>query len=101
LEDYNANSVLSPANATGSFKLTGSGIGEYRGDITGIAAKQLSEAMYVAAAYKDSNGTVWTSGVLGYSIGAYCASQISKGGAIADLAKATAIYGYHAKAYFG
>ena len=101
LEDYNANSVLSPSNATGSFKLTGSGTGEYRGDITGIAAKQLSEAMYVAAAYKDSNGTVWTSGVLGYSIGAYCASQISKGGAIADLAKATAIYGYHAKAYFG
>ena len=101
LEDYNTNSVLSPSNATGSFKLTGSGTGEYRGDITGIAAKQLSEAVYVAAAYKDSNGTVWTSGVLGYSIGAYCSSQISKGGTIADLAKATAVYGYHAKAYFG
>ena len=99
-EDYSANSVLSTTNATGYFKLEGSGAGEYRGDITGIAAKELSEAVYVAAAYK-SGGTVWTSGVLGYSIGAYCAGQASKGGSIADLAMATAVYGYHAKQYFG
>ena len=100
-EDYDANSVLTTANATGKFKLEGSGTGEYRGDLTGIAAKQLSEAVYVACAYKDSNGTVWTSGVLGYSIGAYCSSQASKGGTIAALAEATAVYGYHAKQYFG
>ena len=99
--DYNANSVLTTANATGKIKLTGTGIGEYRGDINGIAAKALSEAVYVACAYKDSSGNVWTSGVLGYSIGAYCSSQASKGGTIADLAKATAVYGYHAKQYFG
>ena len=98
--DYNANSVLSTSNATGKFKLEGSGTGEYRGDITGIAAKELSGAVFVAAVYKNG-GTVWTSGVLGYSIGAYCSSQASKGGTIADLAKATAVYGYHAKAYFG
>ena len=98
--DYNANSVLTTSNATGSIKLSGSGTGEYRGDITGIAAKALSEAVYVACAYK-SNGTVWTSGVLGYSIGSYCANQASAGSTIADLAMATAVYGYHAKAYFG
>ena len=99
--DYNAASVLTASNATGKFKMTGSGTGEYRGDVTGIAAKALSEAVYVAAAYKDSNGTVWTSGVLGYSIGAYCSSQASKGGDVAALAMATAVYGYHAKQYFG
>ena len=99
--DYNANSVLTTANATGKIKLTGTGIGEYRGDINGIAAKALSEAVYVACAYKDSSGNVWTSGVLGYSIGAYCSSQASKGGSIAGLAMATAVYGYHAKQYFG
>ena len=99
--DYNAASVLTTANASGSFKLEGSGTGEYSGDIVGISAKALSEAVYVAAAYKDSSGTVWTSGVLGYSIGSYCASQSTKGGTIAELAKATAVYGYHAKAYFG
>ena len=100
-EDYNANDVLTAANATGKFKLEGSGTEQYRGDITGIAAKELSSAVYVACAYKDSTGTVWTSGVLGYSIGAYCSSQASKGGSIAGLAKATAVYGYHAKQYFG
>ena len=100
-EDYNSADVLTAANATGKFKLEGSGTGEYRGDITGIAAKELSSAVYVAAAYRDASGTVWTSGVLGYSIGAYCSSQASKGGTIAGLAQATAVYGYHAKLYFG
>ena len=100
-EDYNANDVLTAANATGKFKLEGSGTEQYRGDITGIAAKELSSAVYVACAYKDSSGTVWTSGVLGYSIGAYCSGQASKGGSIAGLAQATAVYGYHAKQYFG
>ena len=98
--DYNAADVLTAANATGKIKLEGSGTGQYRGDITGISAKNLSGAVYVAAAYKNGS-TVWTSGVLGYSIGAYCSSQATKGGSIAALAKATAVYGYHAKQYFG
>ena len=97
---YQAASVLTPANATGYVKLEGSEAGEYRGDITGIAAKNISEAVYVAAVY-EYDGASWTSGVLGYSIGAYCSSQASKGSDIAALAKATAVYGYHAKAYFG
>ena len=80
---------------------SGSGTQQYRGDITDIAAKALSEAVYVAAAYKDSNGNVWTSGVLGYSIGAYCGSQAAKDTDFSPLAKATAVYGYHAKQYFG
>ena len=99
-EDYNANSVLSTSNATGKIKLEGSGTGQYQGDIEGIAAKALSEAVYVACAYK-SGGSVWTSGVLGYSIGAYCSSQASKATAISNLAMATAVYGYQAKQYFG
>ena len=98
--DYNAASVLTTANASGSLQLSGSGTGEYRGDITGIAAKAISEAVYVAAVY-ESGGTTWTSGVLGYSIGAYCSSQAAKGGSVAALARATAVYGYHAKQYFG
>ena len=79
--------------------MSGSGTGEYSGDIVGIAAKNLSDAVFVAATYT-SGGTTWTSGVLGYSIGAYCASQISKGADVAALAEATAVYGYHAKAFF-
>ena len=98
--DYNRAGVLTTDNASGSLKLDGSDIGEYRGDITGISAKSLSEAVYVAAVY-ENGGTTWTSGVLGYSIGAYCSSQASKGGDIAALAMSTAVYGYHAKQYFG
>ena len=74
--------------------------GEYRADIAGIAAKALGEGVYVAGVYTDGT-TTWTSGVLGYSIGAYCSSQATKGGTIADLAMATAVYGYQAKQYFG
>ena len=98
--DFAAVSVLTTQNATGSIKLEGIGTGQYRGDIEGISAKNLSQAVYVAAVYSDGT-TTWTSGVLGYSIGSYCSSQASKGGDIAGLAEATAVYGYHAKAYFG
>ena len=97
--DYEAVDVLSIENASGALKLEGSGTDQYRGDILGISAKDLSKAVYVAAVYSDGT-TTWTSGVLGYSIGAYCANQSTKGGTIAELAMATAVYGYHAKQYF-
>ena len=98
--DYSAASVLTTVNATGYIRLSGVGTGEYRGDLIGISAQALADAAYVAAVY--TNGTTtWTSGVLGYSIGVYCSNQVSAGSAIANLAKATAVYGYHAKQYFG
>jgi len=98
--DFDANEVLTADNATGSIRLEGTGTEQYRSDIGGIAAKSLSENIYVAAIYSDGT-TTWTSGVLGYSIGAYCGRLAAKGGAMADLAMATAVYGYHAKQYFG
>ena len=98
--DFNAAEVLTKENASGCMTLSLEDSGEYRGDIEGIAAKNLSASVFVAAVYSDGT-TEWTSGVLGYSIGAYCGSQISKGADVAALAEATAVYGYHAKAYFG
>ena len=99
-DDYNNTDELTVENASGFLKLDGTGTGQYRGDINGISAKNLTQAVYVAAVYSDGS-TTWTSGVLGYSIGTYCSSQISKDGDIAALAMATAVYGYHAKQYFG
>ena len=99
-EDFESAEVLTAENATGSIIMDGEGVGQYRGDIEGIAAKNLTNGVYVAGVYSDGTNT-WTSGVLGYSIGAYCASQATKGGAMAELAMATAVYGYHAKTYFG
>ena len=98
--DYEVADVLTMENASGQIQLEGTGTEQYRGDIEGISAKNLSQAVYVAAVYSDGT-TTWTSGVLGYSIGAYCSSQASKGGDVAELAMATAVYGYHAKLYFG
>ena len=98
--EFEAAEVLTKENASGTLTLALEDSGEYRADIEGIAAKNLSEAVYVAAVYSDGT-TQWSSGVLGYSIGAYCASQISKAADVAALAEATAVYGYHAKAYFG
>ena len=97
--DYNAVDVLTTENASGSFKMDGTGASQYNGSIDGIAAKALSESVYVAATYSDGT-TTWTSGVLGYSIGSYCSSQASKGAAVSNLAMATAVYGYQAKQYF-
>jgi hypothetical protein len=97
--DFNAAEVLTTENASGSMKMELAD-GQYRGDIEGIAAKDLSKAVYVAAVYSDGT-TTWTSGVLGYSIGAYCSNLAKNTDAMAELAKATAVYGYHAKAYFG
>ena len=97
--DFETASVLTKENASGTLTLALEDSGEYRADIEGIAAKNLSEAVYVAAVYSDGT-TQWSSGVLGYSIGAYCASQISKAADVAALAEATAVYGYHAKQYF-
>ena len=98
--DFNAVDILTVDNATGALTMTAETDGQYRGDITGIAAKNIAQAVYVAAVYSDGT-TMWTSGVLGYSIGAYCASMAKGTDAMADLAKATAVYGYHAKQYFG
>ena len=39
--------------------MDGTGVEQYRGDIEGIAAKNISEAVYVAAVYQ-SGGTTWT-----------------------------------------
>ena len=98
--DFNAAEVLSIENATGFMKMDGTATSQYRCDIEDIAAKDLTQAIYVAAVYSDGT-TTWTSGVLGYSIGAYCCGFATKGGAMADLAMATAVYGHHAKQYFG
>ena len=97
--DFESVDVLTAENATGQLIMEGSGVGQYRCDLEGIAAKGVNDAVYVAAIYSDGT-TTWSSGVLGYSIGVYCANQAAKGGAIADLAKATAVYGYHAKQFF-
>ena len=97
--DYDAVSTLKASNASGRIQMTLSANGAYHAAITDIAAKDLNQTIYVAAGYKSGN-TSHCTGVLPYSIGTYCASQVSKATAAQDLAAATAVYGYYANAYF-
>ena len=96
--DYNGADVLTVENATGSVVATSGS--EYEAAVKGIAAKDLDSTIYVAAVYK-SGSTICCSGVLAYSIGAYCLDRITNGSAaMQGFAAATAVYGYYAKAYF-
>ena len=97
-EDYDSAQVLSTDNATGSMVMTPGA--QYTAAITDIAAKDLDSTYYVAVVYQ-CNGQTYCSGVLAYSLAAYCQSKATVSGPIGDLAKATAVYGYHAKQLFG
>jgi hypothetical protein len=96
--DYETAEQLTADNASGSVVMAP---GErYSAAITDIAAKDLDSTYYVAVVYH-SNGQTYCSGVLAYSLATYCNSKANAEGAISDLAKATAVYGYHAKQLFG
>ena len=97
-KDYEAAEVLSAENATGSVIMTPGD--RYSAAITGISAKDMDTTYYVAAVYQ-CNGQTYCSGVLAYSLASYCNSKATAAGSISDLAKATAVYGYHAKQLFG
>lgn len=96
--DYSNATTLSPTNASGKFNM-GSGM-TITGVVEGIAAQNLDDTIYVVAGYR-SDGVSYCTGVLPYSIGAYCVSQVSNAAAeMKPVASAIAVYGYYAKAYF-
>ena len=97
-EDYENAAELTADNATGSMVMTPGD--RYSAAITDIAAKDLDSTYYVAVVYQ-SNGQTYCSGVLAYSLASYCNSKATAEGSIGELAKATAVYGYHAKQLFG
>ena len=97
--DYNAATSLNKNNATKAITMTKAENGEYMAVVSGIAAKDLDSGVYVAFCYSDGT-TSYCSGVIGYSIGAYCKNQASATGTLANLAAATAVYGYYAKQVF-
>ena len=95
---YENADVLTSDNATGCVTMTGGA--EYSAVVRGIAARDLDSTVYVAAVY-ESGGVSYCSGVLAYSIGAYCVDRAANGSvAMQSFAAATAVYGHYAKAYF-
>ena len=99
-EDYAAAEKLMPSNASGKTVMAAAGDGSYWAEVTGIAAKQLDDTYYVAAFYT-SDFEVCCTGVIAYSLSKYCMNNAVDGNDMRELAASTAVYGYHAKAYFG
>ena len=98
--DYLKAGVLTTNNATGYVVMTPNSTGTYEGVLTGIAAKELDQTVYVTGVYT-SGGVTYTTGVIAYSLAAYCADWINKGtGTMKPLATQAAVYGYYAKQYF-
>jgi hypothetical protein len=68
--------------------------------VEGIPAQELDDTIYIVAGYR-SGGISYCTGILPYSIGAFCVSQAASGSdAIKPLASSIAVYGYYAKTYF-
>ena len=96
--DYASVTELTASNATGKLMMQPNADGTYWAQISGIAAKQLDDTYYVAAVYSSDLQKCCT-GVISYSLSKYCMKN-STNVNMADFAKATAIYGYHAALYF-
>ena len=97
---YAQAEVLTAENASGAVTMAATEDGRYWAQISGIAAKELDETLYVAAFY-EAEGETYCSGVLAYSLAHYCKTHA--GNAASDMnafANAAAIYGCAAKSYF-
>ena len=101
IDDYTACDVLTADNATGSMEMVATETeDQYWGNVTGIAAKELDQTVFVVGVY-EYNGTTYTTGVLNYSIGKYCESIAAKDSSDQQsFAQVTAVYGYCAEEYF-
>jgi hypothetical protein len=73
--------------------------GSYWAQVRGIAAREIDDTYYAAAVYSNGGETL-CSGVVAYSLSRYCINHAKDGDAMQELAAATAMYGYYAKAYF-
>ena len=60
----------------------------------------MDDTYYAAAVYSKPEGT-YCSGIIAYSLSRYCKNNASSADTgMQNLAKATAVYGYHAATYF-
>ena len=101
LDDYNAADVLTTENATGVVVMEETSVaGQYLGAVPEIAAKQIDQTVYVCGVY-ESGGVSYNTGVIAYSLAAYCLDRIANGTeTMQAFATETVVYGYYAKAYF-
>jgi hypothetical protein len=95
-DTYNGTDVLTAKNADRVVEMTLEN-GTYTAVSHEIAARYLDKTVYVAAVYRCGD-VLYSSGVLAYSIAAYCQDPPA---GVEALATAAAIYGCTAKQFFG
>jgi hypothetical protein len=100
-EQYAAVSELTAENASGVKKMVATGTAnQFWANFDGIAAKQMDQTVYVCGVY-EVDGALCSTGVIAYSMSKYCVGKAETVCDIQNFAQAMAVYGYHAKAYFG
>ncbi len=100
-EDYAAAEALSVTNASGAMVMEQTGIAnQFCGTVSGIAAKDMGDTVYVVGVY-ECDGVTYTTGVLGYHVGSYFQNVAASTESTNALAAAAAVYGYYAEKYFG
>ena len=101
LEDYNNAETLTAQNATCVATAEAATTeGEFGANFAGIPAKKIDETVFACAVY-EYDGVRYCSGVRPVSLGNYCVDRAANGSAkMQPLAKAIAVYGNYAKAYF-
>ena len=95
---YNEAEALTLENADRVLTMTKLGGRNYQSRVSGIAAKNIGDTVYVMAVYQ-SGGVTYSTGVLEYSLGAYCKLLAAEAGETQNLAMCTALYGYYAGEY--
>ena len=60
----------------------------------------MDRVIYACGVY-EIDGQTYSTGVIAYSLAKYCANRANVAGEFQSFAAATAVYGYHAKTYFG
>ena len=69
--------------------------GKYTARVGSIAARNAGNTIYVCGVY-ESDGVQYTTGVLAYSVSAYCKALANTSGAFQPMAQAAAVYAYYA-----
>jgi pullulanase len=100
LEDYLNADVLTAENASECMTMVCTGMeNQYWGNVSDIVAKYVDQTVFVACVYT-AGGVEYSTGVLAYSVGTYCQSNLTVTDSMNGLCAGAAVYSYYAKQYF-
>ena len=99
--ELEANETLTLENAKEVITMTAASGGTWSGRFKGISAKNAGDTIYACVVYT-SGDVEYRTGVVTYSVAAYCQSYANKAGhQFQNMASLAAVYTYYANAYLG